>query len=268
MTGAGPGEARGKGDDAALSEFARLIMIMRRLRSPDGCAWDREQTFATIAPYTIEEAHEVADAIAHDDMAALCEELGDLLLQVVFHGQMAAEAGQFQLSDVVRGICDKMERRHPHVFERVFDSGSSASTKEIRASWEEIKQAEKPTASALDGVALALPALTRAEKLAKRAARTGFDWPDASGPLAKIHEELAEIEQAATQDERIEEAGDLLFAATNYLRKLDIDPEEALRRANRKFEARFRRIERQPGFTDLTLDEKERLWQAEKIVTS
>jgi ATP diphosphatase len=244
-----------------LAEIARLVAIMDRLRGPDGCAWDKAQTFATIAPYTLEEAHEVADAIARDDMADLCEELGDLLLQVVFHARIAAEAGHFTLADVASGICAKMERRHPHIFGA---NAGAATASEVRATWEEIKAAEKPRQSVLDGIALALPALTRAEKLASRAARTGFDWPDAQGPLAKIHEELAEVQASRTDAERAEEIGDLLFAAASYARKLQVDPEEALRKANRKFETRFRIIEQTPQFSKLSLDEQEMLWQQAK----
>lgn len=247
--------------EQALAEVARLAAIMDRLRGPDGCAWDRAQDFASIAPYTLEEAYEVADAIARADMADLCEELGDLLLQVVFHARMAAEAGHFGLADVARGISDKMERRHPHIFGPV---GGTPDAAAVRASWEEIKAQEKPRDSVLDGVALALPALTRAEKLASRAARTGFDWPTPEGPLAKIHEELAEIAAAETDAARLEEAGDLLFAVANYVRKLGIDPEQALRQANLKFEQRFRKIEKEPEFAKLSLKEQEALWQRAK----
>jgi ATP diphosphatase len=250
--------------EQALAEFGRLADIMDRLRGPDGCEWDRAQNFASIAPYTLEEAYEVADAIARNNMADLCEELGDLLLQVVFHARMAAEAGDFTLADVARGISDKMERRHPHIFR----GDIPLCAEEVKANWEMIKAAEKPRDSVLDGIAITLPALTRAEKLAARAARTGFDWPTADGPLAKIHEELAEIAAAQTDDERAEEAGDLLFAVSNYLRKLKIDPENALRRANRKFEARFRAIEKAPGFARLSLEEQEQLWQAVKAATA
>lgn len=247
--------------EQALAAFGRLADIMDRLRGPGGCEWDRAQTFATIAPYTLEEAHEVADAINRGDMPDLCEELGDLLLQVVFHARMADEAGHFTLSDVADGICAKMERRHPHIFGA---QSGPASADEVRATWEDIKAAEKPRESVLDGVALTLPALTRAEKLATRAARKGFDWPDASGPLAKIHEELAEIDAATTDAERADEAGDLLFAAANYARKLGVDPESALRGANSKFEQRFRKIEKVIGFEDMSLEEQEALWQSAK----
>lgn len=232
----------------------RLVAIMRRLRDPEhGCEWDRQQSFATIAPYTIEEAYEVADAIARDDMDALADELGDLQLQVVFHSQMAEEAGQFTLDNVIERICDKLERRHPHIF------GSA----ELSPGWEELKAAERkksPDASALAGVALALPALERAAKLQRRAARVGFDWPDASGPRAKIDEELAELDAESEHQRILEELGDLLFAVVNLSRHLNIEPEAALREANRKFEQRFRSIETVPGFADMSLDEKERLW--------
>jgi ATP diphosphatase len=231
---------------------------MRRLRDPArGCEWDREQSFATIAPYTIEEAYEVADAIARDDMDALADELGDLQLQVVFHAQMAEEAGHFALGDVKRRICDKLERRHPHIFGDAPDSPG----------WEELKAVERrksPDDSALAGVALALPALERAAKLQRRAARTGFDWPDKAGPRAKIDEELAELDAESDHPRMLEELGDLLFAVVNLARHLNIEPEAALREANRKFEQRFRMIENTPGFADLSLTEKEALWVAAK----
>jgi nucleoside triphosphate diphosphatase len=234
----------------------RLRAIMAQLRHPaTGCEWDRAQNFATIAPYTIEEAYEVADAITRDDMAALKDELGDLQLQVVFHARMAEEAGHFDLDDVLTAISDKMERRHPHIF------GDAARS----PGWENIKANERAAASApsaLSGVALALPALLRAEKLQKRAARVGFDWPDAEGPRGKVIEEIAEIDAAPS----VEEAGDLLFAVVNWARHLGIDPEAALRAANGKFERRFRSMEAMSGtgFHALSLDEKEALWQRAK----
>ena len=240
----------------------RLMAIMARLRDPvTGCEWDTVQTFATIAPYTIEEAYEVADAIARHDMEDLKDELGDLLLQVIFHSRMAQEACHFDLADVVAGICDKMERRHPHIFRGAAEGGHHL--------WEQIKAAErgsKGAVGALDGVAIGLPALTRAEKLQKRAARTGFDWPDPTGARAKIDEELAEVEAAANDAERAEEIGDLLFAMVNWSRKLGVDPEAALRAANAKFETRFRAMEAQAGdaFAGLSLDAKEELWVAAK----
>ena len=246
-------------EESASNGLGRLVAIMKRLRNPaTGCEWDREQDFATIAPYTIEEAYEVADAIARGDMAALADELGDLQLQVVFHAQMAEELGHFSLSDVLRRICDKLERRHPHIFG---DADHSPS-------WEELKAAEReahPDESALAGVALALPALERAAKLQRRAARTGFEWPDISGPRAKIDEELAELEAETDPRRQTEELGDLLFAVVNFARFLNIDAEEALRQANRKFERRFRAIERAPGFRAMSLDEQEALWTRAKL---
>ncbi|MFZ3482362.1 nucleoside triphosphate pyrophosphohydrolase [Sphingomonas sp. 3-13AW] len=240
----------------------RLVAIMTRLRDPElGCEWDRAQTFATIAPYTIEEAYEVADAIARNDVGDLKNELGDLLLQVVFHSRIAEEAGQFALPDVVAAISEKMERRHPHIF------GDAAAS----PGWEAIKAAERDekttdaTNGALSGVALGLPALSRAEKLQKRAARVGFDWPDPSGPRAKIDEELAEIEEA-DEAHRSEEVGDLLFSVVNWARHLGVDAEAALRDANAKFERRFAAMEAEAGarFSALPLDEKEALWGAAK----
>ncbi len=240
----------------------RLVAIMARLRDPEtGCEWDTVQTFATIAPYTIEEAYEVADAIERGDMAELKDELGDLLLQVVFHSRMAEEAGDFALADVANAISDKMERRHPHIFLGATEGGHHL--------WEQIKAAErgeKGHESALDGVAIGLPALLRAEKLQKRAARTGFDWPDPSGARAKIDEELAEVEAATTPAEVEEEVGDLLLSVVNWARKLGVDPEAALRRANAKFEKRFKAMEAEAGdaFQSLDLDAKEELWQVVK----
>ncbi len=232
----------------------RLVAIMARLRGPGGCEWDREQSWASIAPYTIEEAYEVADAIARDDSDDLKDELGDLLLQVVFHSRIAEERRAFTLSDVVTAICDKMERRHPHIFG---DAGESPGWEAIKAS----ERAKGDDASALAGVALGIPALSRAEKLQKRAARTGFDWPDADGPRAKIDEELAEI-AAAGPGEQLEEVGDLLFSVVNYARHLGIDPEAALRLGNAKFERRFRAMEAHGGqaFADYDLAAKEVLW--------
>ena len=241
----------------------RLIAIMARLRDPvSGCDWDLAQDFASIAPYTIEEAYEVADAIARGAMADLKEELGDLLLQVVFHARMAEEAGHFGFDDVARAISNKMEARHPHIF-----AGETGTMDETR--WEDLKAAErlaKGTASALDGVALALPALMRAEKLQKRAARTGFDWPDPSGSEAKIAEEIAELKTASSDQHKLEEAGDLLFAVVNFIRAHGISAEDALRSANAKFERRFRAMEVLGGeaFASLTLDQQESLWQAVK----
>jgi tetrapyrrole methylase family protein/MazG family protein/ATP diphosphatase len=248
----------------------RLLAIMARLRDPDrGCPWDREQNFATIAPYTIEEAYEVADAIEREDMTALKDELGDLLLQVVFHARMAEEAGLFAFDDVAEAISDKMERRHPHVF----GDAEIASVAAQNEAWEVHKAAERQAsggaASVLDGVALALPALVRAAKISRRAARIGFDWPDADSVIDKIEEELDEIEDAI--DDRappaaLEEIGDLLFATANLARKLDIEPETALRRATAKFERRFRRVETLAAERGIgrNLDALEALWQEVK----
>ncbi len=243
----------------------RLLSIMARLRDPvHGCEWDCAQTFATIAPYTIEEAYEVADAIERTDMAALKEELGDLLLQVVFHARMAEEAGLFAFDDVATAIADKMEARHPHVFG---DEVANGQSREDR--WESAKAGEreaKGATSAMDVVAIALPALMRAEKLQKRAARQGFDWPDPDGATDKVIEEIEELREAETDDERIDEAGDLLFAAVNVVRKFGVAPEDALRAANAKFERRFRGMEAlaQGDFAKMDLDEQEALWRAVK----
>ena len=240
---------------------------MARLRDPEtGCEWDVAQNFASIAPYTIEEAYEVADAIERRDIAAIRDELGDLLLQVVFHARMAEEAGHFTFNDVASAISNKMESRHPHVF------GDKQSDQPREQRWESLKAAERKAmgaSSALDGVALALPALLRAEKLQKRAARVGFDWPDAVGPAEKVNEEMAELAAAITAGHRDEEAGDLLFAAVNLVRKSGVDAEEALRKANHKFERRFRGMEtlaalRGVDFSALSLDEQELLWMAVK----
>ncbi len=292
---------------AAQSRVRELLAIMERLRAADGCPWDRAQTFASIAPYTIEEAYEVADAVERGDMGHLRDELGDLLFQVVFHAQIASEANQFDFEAVAGAICDKLLRRHPHVF------GSSGPLTQAEQSvvWEDIKAAERSAANAersaanaehgaanaehgaanaerghLDGVPQALPALMRAYKLSKRAARAGFDFEHAGQTADKVAEELAEVRDAAAQSapeknapaqtpgrratpEIFEEIGDLLFAAANLARKLDVDAEAALRSANAKFERRFRGMEslamrRGEIFADLNLDAQERLWQEVK----
>lgn len=256
-----------------MEEIQKLLEVMARLRDPhSGCPWDREQSFATIAPYTVEEAYEVADAIAREDLDALRDELGDLLLQVVFHARMAEEAGHFSFEDVARAIAEKMVRRHPHVFGSEEERRRGA----VAGSWERIKERERAArraneggASALDGIAGALPALLRAEKLGKRAARAGFDWNDWQGPLEKIREELTELEAAAREGgsgQVEEELGDLLFAVVNLARHLRVAPEGALARANRKFEQRYRALEQavradglQPA--DLDIDRLESYWQ-------
>jgi len=249
-------------------DLDRLLRIMARLRDPvSGCEWDRAQDFRTIAPYTIEEAYEVADAIDRDDMSELRGELGDLLLQVVFHARMAEEAGHFAFGDVAKSVADKLESRHPHIF-----GGAAANDMSQTERWERLKAEErqaKGAASALDGVALALPALMRAEKLQKRAARQGFDWPDPDGPAEKLFEEAAELAEAPDQF-RAEEAGDLLFAAVNLVRAYGVAPEDALRAANAKFERRFRAMEiiaaaRGEQFEELSLGQQEALWQEVKL---
>lgn len=250
-----------------------LIKVMERLRHPaQGCPWDREQTFATIAPYTLEEAYEVADAIARADMAELRDELGDLLFQVVFHAQMAREAGEFDFNDVVRAIVDKMVRRHPHVFAdvQVADAAEQTRRWEAQKAEERAARAQQQSHSALDGVAVALPALVRAEKLQKRAARAGFDWPDIQGPLAKVREEVAEVEAelaaGAVKEVVAAEIGDLLFAAVNLARHAGIDAETALRNATLKFERRFRAVEAGLGkpLSAATLAEMDAQWEAVK----
>ena len=259
---------------AADGSVSRLRAIMRALRDPDtGCPWDIEQDFASIAPYTIEEAYEVEDAITQADWPALEGELGDLLLQVVYHAQIAEEAGHFDLSSVTRAISDKMVARHPHVFG---DESRDKSAEDQVQDWEKIKAQERAARNkggVLDDVALGLPALMRAVKLQKRAARVGFDWPDVSLVLDKIVEEARELVEARDKmgpAEQAEELGDLLFVMANLARHLDIDPEAALRAANAKFTRRFRAIEaalaqenRRPE--ESTLDEMDALWNAAKM---
>jgi len=255
-----------------MSSITRLLQIMARLRDPQrGCPWDLEQTFRTIAPYTIEEAYEVADAIERDDCAALRDELGDLLFQVVFHSQMASERGAFAFDDVAAAISDKLERRHPHVFGDARIASSAAQT----VAWEEQKRLERERAGAsvLDDVPLALPALTRANKLGKRAALVGFEWPDVGGALDKLDEEIGELRKEvagrADEAEIANELGDVLFCVVNICRYLKIDPESALRGANAKFERRFGYVERRlreqgrtPG--EATLEEMDQLWDEGK----
>jgi MazG family protein len=260
-------------------DISRLLAIMARLRAPQGgCPWDLEQTFASIAPYTIEEAYEVADAVERCDMAALKDELGDLLFQVVFHAQMASEAGDFAFGDVVRSISDKMLRRHPHVF----GDASIATAEAQTTAWEVLKAAERQARaeaegrapSVLDGVAAGLPALSRAIKLQNRAARVGFDWPDIAPVFDKINEEIGELRSELAADpsdlNRLEdELGDVLFILANLARHLKVDPEAALRRTNAKFERRFQRIEallaargKRPEDSDLA--EMDALWDQAK----
>ena len=263
-------------DDPCLTQtgMLRLLAIMERLRDPErGCPWDIEQDFASIAPYTIEEAYEVADAIEREAWDELEGELGDLLLQVVYHAQMGREAGHFDFDSIAQKISDKMIARHPHIWGT---ESRDKSAEDQVADWEKVKAAERAAKGedrVLDGVALGLPALTRAEKLTKRAARVGFDWPDASQVLDKLQEEAAELIEARdhlTQAEVTEELGDLLFVCANLARKLGVDPEQALRAANAKFLRRFNAIEdvlQAQGRTpeDAALAEMDALWTKAKI---
>ncbi|MBV9076115.1 MAG: nucleoside triphosphate pyrophosphohydrolase [Methylobacteriaceae bacterium] len=262
-------------------DIADLLAIMAALRDPvGGCAWDQAQSFATIAPYTLEEAYEVADAIARGDLDDLRDELGDLLLQVVFHARMAEEEGAFAFPDVVEAITAKLIRRHPHVF----GDARGLSPEAVKAQWDEIKAAEKAAraerrgpaqpSSVLDGVPLPLPALTRADKLTRKAAKVGFSWTTTDDVVAKVEEELREVREAvrqtgASSDAVAEEVGDLLFTVANLARHLEVDPEAALAAANRKFERRFRFVERclaeagrSPATSDLA--EMDRLWDVAK----
>ena len=267
----------------ANGRMRQLLAIMARLRAVDGCPWDREQSFASIVPYTIEEAYEVADAVERGDMLHLKDELGDLLFQVVFHAQIASESDHFDFEAVAGAICDKLLRRHPHVF----GAGGRVTAAEQSVAWEEIKARERGAADArashLDGVPRTLPALMRAFKLSKRAARVGFDFEHPAQTADKVAEELAEVREAAERSapaegsraaagaspEIFEEIGDLLFAAANLARKLDVDAEAALRSANAKFERRFRGMEslaaqRGETFEQLNLEAQEKLWQEVK----
>jgi len=262
---------------AALSPMDQLLQVMKKLRDPEtGCPWDIEQNFATIAPYTIEEAYEVADAITANNMPELREELGDLLLQVVFHSQMAAEEQIFTFDDVARSITDKMIARHPHVF----GDDNAKTPDHVSQNWEKLKAAERARkatgneqTSALDGVASALPALMRAEKLTKRAARVGFDWPDIEQVFDKLSEEIGELRAELTDtpdhDRLEDELGDMLFVMANLARKINVDPEVALRRANLKFTRRFKFIERElardgKSASQSSLEEMDMLWDAAK----
>ena len=258
----------------AETQLRALIDVMAKLRDPvDGCAWDLQQDHASIAPYTIEEAYEVQDAIEQNDMEALRDELGDLLLQVVFQARIGEESGHFDFADIAQSITDKMIRRHPHIF----GDHEYRSAEEQRQAWEDLKAEERQAKNAtrlLDDVATTLPAMMRAFKLQKRAARVGFDWPDSQQVLAKVKEELAEVEAELTPDQmdqhRVQdEIGDVLFSVINLARKLNIDPEEALKSTNKKFTKRFNYIEEAIVFNgnnlkDTSLDEMEDLWQRAK----
>jgi MazG family protein len=251
----------------------RLLGIMARLRDPArGCPWDREQHFRSIAPHTLEEAYEVADAIERGDLERLRDELGDLLFQVAFHAQLASEQGAFRFDDVVEAICDKLTRRHPHVFGDAVVADSAQQTD----AWERMKRqerAERGEAGALADVPIALPALTRARKLGARAAQAGFDWPDAAGPRAKIGEELAELDAALAKDDpalRESELGDLLFSVVNLARHAGVDPEAALRQANERFTRRYRHVELElarlgQAAATAPAELLDRLWAAAKV---
>ena len=245
--------------DLGPTPYERITTLMDRLRAE--CPWDSQQSFETIAPYTVEESYEVLDAIERKDMADLKNELGDLLFQVLFHSKLASEIEAFDFTDVCDGLVEKMVRRHPHVFEDA-----------EKPDWDEIKAAERKSggqAMTLDGVAMSLPALMRAEKLQKRAAKRGFDWPDTEGPVEKLREEIEEVSQAVTTQNQAEiesEIGDLLFSVVNLARKLNVEPEAALRNANTKFTRRFNAVEEManPDLEALSLDEMETLWQTAK----
>ena len=257
------------------SDIQRLLDIMAQLRNPEGgCPWDLEQTYRTIVPHTIEEAYEVADAIERDDYAELQDELGDLLFQVVFYAQLAKEEKRFGFDDIVQSICDKLERRHPHVFADKQVADSDEQTRH----WEQLKADERKAKaeqsrphSVLDGIAHTLPAVTVAHKLQKRAAQIGFDWPDEQGVMDKVSEELTEIRQAWVEPaKREEEIGDLLFTCVNLARHAGVDAETALRQANRKFEARFRAMEQQldnsaKGLVQASAAEMEAAWENIKL---
>jgi MazG family protein len=248
--------------------FAAFVELMARLRAPDGCPWDRKQTAASLKPYVLEEAYEVVGAIEQGSQPEICEELGDLLLQVVFQACVAEEAGHFAIADVVRGIHEKLVRRHPHVF----GDASAADADEVVTNWERIKQAEKAGRSVVEGVDPRLPALQRAWRMQKKVAKVGFDWERPEGALAKLHEELEEFRVAReteTPERAEEEMGDALFALANVARLSGINPEEALKKSSAKFERRFRAVEqglRAQGLdpAQATLAQMEDLWQAAK----
>lgn len=251
--------SEGKGID-------RLLAVMKKLRDPDGgCPWDLEQTFATIAPYTIEEAYEVADAVERGDMKDFKEELGDLLLQVVFQSQIAADENLFTFDDVARGIADKLIYRHPHVF----GDQSAETADDVLSIWDSRKDAEKKSDSAIDGVTLGLPALLRAQKLQKKAGKAGFVWPNAESAWEKLEEELTEFKAAKDKDHQAEELGDLLFCIVNYARLAGHDAEEILTATNRKFEKRFKAMEsvlkdENKDLKSSSLDDMLNAWRAGK----
>lgn len=259
------------GSLSAGEKFSALVDLMARLRSPDGCPWDREQTFDSIKPYTLEETYEVFDAIDRRDWNDLREELGDFLLQAVFYARMAEEAGHFSIADSLDAINEKLVRRHPHVFA----GGDARTPDEVKQRWDEIKKSEKarPHGGLLDGVVRAQPALAEAQQMTSKAAEVGFDWESAAQVLEKLDEERAELHAAITQSEVEHEIGDLLFVAVNLARKHGVDAEQALRRANARFRERFGHIERSLGragksWKDTNLEEMDRLWNEAKTSKS
>ncbi len=249
-----------------MEEFDELVRVMARLRAPDGCPWDREQTHSSLRPYLLEETYEALEAVEEEDWARLADELGDVLLQVVFHAQLASERGDFDIRDVCNNIVTKLISRHPHVFA----DGSAADSDEVISHWETLKRREEgydQRESALDGIPRAMPALQRAHKLQRNASRAGFDWEEIEGPRRKVDEELREVDEA--EPEAIEdEIGDLLFAVVNLARFLDVEPESALRRANDRFTRRFHAVERAAGDADrlheMSLPEMDELWEKAK----
>ncbi len=261
-----------------MTEMSELLEVMARLRDPEnGCPWDKQQTFKSILPYTLEEVYEVADAIDQNDMASLREELGDLLFQIVFYAQMAKEAGEFEFADVAAEISDKLIQRHPHVFSNTEIESAEAQTQ----AWEKHKESERQARAAeqnrkpsvLDNVPLALPGLMRSIKLQRRAARLGFDWPNVEAVLEKIEEELAEVREVLAEGGDAEkltyEIGDLLFACTNLARHANVDPEVAMRGINHRFELRFRRVEelaaqQNQQLSEMSLEEMDKLWDQAK----
>ncbi len=253
-----------------MEQFDELVRVMARLRSPEGCPWDLEQTHSSLRPYLLEETYEALEAIDAEDWARLCDELGDVMLQVVFHAQLASERGDFDIGDVCNGIANKLKRRHPHVFAEE----RAETPDEVIDRWEKLKREEKgyeDRQSALDGIPEALPALQRAHKLQKRASRVGFDWDSIEGPRQKIDEELNELDEAEA-DELEHEVGDLLFAVVNLARFLGVEPESALRRANERFSRRFQAVERAAGSAErlaaMDLDEMDQLWERAKTEES
>lgn len=255
-----------KQDSDFSHAIEKLKWVMTCLRDPEnGCPWDQEQDFKSIVKYTIEEAYEVADAIENDDMADLKEELGDLLLQVIYYTQMAAEDGLFNFDEVAKAVADKMISRHPHVF----GDKNAANANEVMDIWEQQKDQEKINHGALDGVTKGLPALLRAQKLQKKAAKAGYEWPSSEGAFTKLEEEINEFKEAATPEHKEEELGDLLFCLVNYARMEGLNAEEALRKANKKFVSRFAGMEKDCAeqgvtFSTLSLDEMLTLWQKQK----